>query len=183
MAPARLRERRDLDALRTGRVVAEDGARRRLRLRASGQLVLTVTVGRLDEHGWRDGVVDRRGVAHDGRVLHPRIVEAGDGAVEDLAALHPGGVLGAHAEFLRRLIVDASRWLPRQHAFLRPRDLVVVVLCGGDVGDVGQRVQLQDVQARLVEAAGRDAADHSPVPETRRLIRGRAAPVSRGSLT
>ena len=91
-----------------------------------------------------------------------------------MTLLLPRRVLERGSELLHRLVVEPDRRLPRQDAFVRPGQLEVVVLVGGDVGNVSHRKHLQDVQSRLVKTIRRNPADHAAVLKTSGRVAGRA---------
>ena len=91
-----------------------------------------------------------------------------------MALLLPRRVLERGPELLHRLVVEPDRRLPGQNAFIRSRQLEVVVLVGRNIGDVGQGKHLQDVQSRLVQAVRRNPPEHTPCLKTSGRIGGRA---------
>ena len=151
---------------------AEDRAGAGLAEDAPAEGVLALPVGRLEERRGAHVVVHRHRQRADDRVLLLGVVEAGQRAVEHLVALNEARILRRGAQLLGWLVVDANRRLLRERLLGGPGELVVVGQAGAV--DVRQRIEIQQVDAGLIEAVGGNPAEHAAVVEAAGLAGRRA---------
>ena len=117
-----------------------------------------------DEGRRVERVVHRRRPQRHDRMVHLRVVEARQRPEDGVVRLTPGRVLERPAQRGERLVVDARDRLPGRQALFVPDQLVVVVLSRHGA-DVRQRIEVQDVDAGLVEPVRGNPPEHAAVGE------------------